>query len=261
MLDLVTPHLVTDRVSAPQSPNPPSMFLSSFIMFAMSRSPLNRPNSVARPRPVLTAPATVPVRRTPVWKRSLDLALTLPGLVALLPVFLLIAFAVRLSSPGPVFFVQTRIGRGGRPFGMIKFRSMYRDAEERRAALLVQSDRQGICFKSRNDPRVTSVGRILRRLSLDELPQLLNVVKGDMSLVGPRPALPQEVADYPVRAMGRLAVLPGITGPWQVSGRAEIGFDEMVEMDLDYARGTHFSADVTYLLRTFRAVLSGHGAY
>lgn len=206
------------------------------------------------PDPSLPAPV-------PAWKRLLDLALTLPGLVALAPLYLAIALAVGLSSPGPVFFVQTRIGRGGRPFGMIKFRSMYRDAEARRAALLTQSDRQGICFKSRNDPRVTPVGRILRRLSLDELPQLLNVIKGDMSLVGPRPALPEEVAAYPCHALGRLAVLPGITGPWQVSGRAEIGFDEMVEMDLDYARSPRLSADVTYLLRTFRAVISGRGAY
>ncbi len=203
----------------------------------------------------------VPVRPLPIWKRPLDLALTLPGLMTLVPLFLLIALAVRLTSPGPVFFVQTRIGRGGRPFGMIKFRSMYRDAAERRAALLELSDRQGICFKSRNDPRVTPVGRILRRLSLDELPQLLNVVTGDMSLVGPRPALPEEVAAYPARAMGRLAVLPGITGPWQVSGRAEIGFDQMVEMDLDYARKPRLLADLKLLLRTVRAVVSGHGAY
>ncbi|WP_310795041.1 sugar transferase [Neotabrizicola shimadae] len=222
-----------------------------------ARAP-HRAISVAQPAP---PSRSVSARPIPAWKRPLDLALTLPGLLALAPVFLLIALAVRLSSPGPVFFVQRRIGIGGRPFGMIKFRSMYRDAAERRAALLAQSDRAGICFKSRNDPRVTPVGRILRRLSLDELPQLLNVVAGQMSLVGPRPALPEEVAAYPERALGRLAVLPGITGPWQVSGRAEIGFDEMVELDLDYARNPRLTVDLRCLLQTFSAVISGRGAY
>ncbi len=208
------------------------------------------------PSPNVDAPLPVPG-----WKRLLDLSLTLPGLLALAPLFLAIALAVRLTSPGPVFFVQTRIGLGGRPFGMVKFRSMYRDAEARRAALLAQSDREGLCFKARNDPRITPVGRILRRLSLDELPQLFNVLAGQMSLVGPRPALPEEVAAYPARALGRLTVLPGITGPWQVSGRAEIGFDQMVEMDLAYARRPSLRADLTCLLRTFSAVVSGRGAY
>jgi lipopolysaccharide/colanic/teichoic acid biosynthesis glycosyltransferase len=208
------------------------------------------------PLPDAALPAPVPG-----WKRLLDLALTLPGLLALVPLFLAIALAVRLTSPGPVFFVQIRIGRGGRSFGMIKFRSMYRDAEARRTALLVQSDRPGLCFKARNDPRITPVGRLLRRLSLDELPQLLNVLAGQMSLVGPRPALPEEVAVYPARALGRLAVLPGITGPWQVSGRAEIGFDEMVEMDLAYARRPSLMADLSFLARTVSAVVSGRGAY
>ena len=234
-------------------------------MFATSFPSVNLPARAPHRLSVAVQPVSQPwavaAPRIPAWKRPLDLALTLPGLLVLAPVFLLIALAVRLSSPGPVFFVQTRIGRGGRPFGMIKFRSMYRDAAERRAALLAQSDREGICFKSRNDPRVTPVGRILRRLSLDELPQLLNVVAGQMSLVGPRPALPEEVAAYPVRALGRLAVLPGITGPWQVSGRAEIGFDEMVEMDLDYARAPRLATDLACLLRTFSAVVSGRGAY
>lgn len=207
------------------------------------------------------APIAVPAPRVPGWKRWLDLALTLPGLIAIAPLFLGIALAVWLSSPGPVFFVQTRIGRGGRPFGMIKFRSMYRDAEAQRAALLAQSDRPGLCFKARQDPRVTPVGRILRRLSLDELPQLLNVLAGEMSLVGPRPALPEEVAAYPARALGRLAVLPGITGPWQVSGRADIGFDAMIELDLAYARAPSLATDLDCLGRTFSAVLSGRGAY
>lgn len=227
-------------------------------MFAILRSPTAAVAATApqRPLPPLTA-----VRPVPLWKRPLDIALVLSGLLVIWPAFLLIALAVRLSSPGPVFFVQTRIGRGGTPFGMIKFRSMYADAEARRAALLADSDRKGICFKSRNDPRITPVGRLLRRLSLDELPQIFNVLRGDMSLVGPRPALPEEVRAYPAHAMERLSVLPGITGLWQVSGRAEIGFDDMVPMDVSYARDGRLVTDLTILARTFGAVLTGRGAY
>jgi lipopolysaccharide/colanic/teichoic acid biosynthesis glycosyltransferase len=178
-----------------------------------------------------------------------------------LPLFLLIAAAVRVSSPGPVFFVQTRIGLGGEPFRMMKFRSMYADAERRRAEVAALSDREGICLKLRNDPRITPVGRLLRRWSLDELPQLLNVLAGDMSLVGPRPALPEEVALYPPDAHRRHAVPPGITGLWQVSGRADIGFSDMIALDLDYARRASLRLDLHILLRTFRAVTDGRGAY
>lgn len=199
--------------------------------------------------------------RNPAWKRPLDLSLTLLGGAAIWPLLVLIALAVRMSSRGPVFFVQTRIGRDGVPFGMIKFRSMYADAEARRAGLLAQSDRAGLCFKSRHDPRITPVGRVLRRLSLDELPQIFNVLRGEMSLVGPRPALPEEVRAYPPRAFGRLSVLPGITGLWQVSGRAEVGFDEMVEMDLTYAADGRLSTDLAILTRTVGAVITGRGAY
>ena len=205
--------------------------------------------------------AFTPRRTHPFWKRPLDLTLTLAGLLVIWPVLLATALAVKLSSPGPVFFVQTRIGLNGERFGMIKFRSMYTDAEARRAALLAQSDRAGICFKSRHDPRITPVGRVLRRFSLDELPQIFNVLKGDMSLVGPRPALPEEVRAYPARAMGRLRVPPGITGLWQVSGRADIGFDEMITLDLAYAADDRLLTDLRILLRTFSAVISGKGAY
>lgn len=194
-------------------------------------------------------------------KRMLDLSLTLFGFVAILPFFALIALAVKATSPGPAFFVQTRIGKNGVPFGMIKFRSMYQDAEARRAALEATSDREGICFKSKDDPRITPLGRILRRLSLDELPQLINVLKGEMSLVGPRPALPQEVQAYPAPALERLAVLPGITGPWQVSGRADLSFDAMIALDIAYARDGRLTTDLSLLLRTVSAVVSGRGAY
>ncbi len=194
-------------------------------------------------------------------KRLFDLCTTLFALLALWPLIALVALAVRLTSPGPAFFVQTRIGRDGTRFGMVKFRSMYADAEVRRAALEAASDRDGLCFKMKDDPRITPLGRVLRRSSLDELPQLFNVLWGDMSLVGPRPALPQEVAAYPPQAMGRLAVLPGITGVWQVSGRAEVSFDAMVAMDLAYAQAHSVAGDLAILARTVGVVVTGRGAY
>jgi exopolysaccharide biosynthesis polyprenyl glycosylphosphotransferase len=200
-------------------------------------------------------------RRVPLWKRLFDITLSCMMLVAFWPLMLLIAVAVRLSSPGPVLFVQTRIGLGGKPFAMIKFRSMYADAERRRTEVAALSDREGICVKVRKDPRITPVGRFLRRTSLDEVPQLFNVLAGDMSLVGPRPALPEEVALYPPEAHRRHTVLPGITGLWQVSGRADIGFSEMIDLDLDYAQRSSVLLDLIILLRTVWAVTDGKGAY
>ena len=194
-------------------------------------------------------------------KRVFDLVLTLALLLVALPFMVLIGLAVALTSPGPVFFLQTRVGLGCRKFRMIKFRSMYRDAERRRAEVARLSDRDGLCLKIRQDPRITPVGRFLRRWSLDELPQLLNVLRGDMSLVGPRPALVEEVAAYPDHAHQRHLVPPGIAGVWQVSGRAEIGFDDMIALDLHYVRRASVKTDLAVLLRTFRAVLSGRGAY
>jgi exopolysaccharide biosynthesis WecB/TagA/CpsF family protein len=199
--------------------------------------------------------------RTATRKRVLDLTLTTLGLIPLLPVFATIALAIKLDSRGPVFFSQERVGKDGRTFRMLKFRSMVKDAGAMRAALLDSSDRDGICFKSRHDPRVTRVGRLLRRTSLDELPQILNVLMGQMSLVGPRPALPEETRAYPERALERLSVKPGLTGLWQVSGRADIGFDKMVDMDVAYARSRSVLLDLILIALTFRAVISGRGAY
>lgn len=196
-----------------------------------------------------------------VARKTLDVTVAASAIVALAPVFLCTAIAIKAESKGPVFFKQTRIGKDGKPFSMYKFRSMVTDAEKRRAAILATSDRQGICFKSRTDPRITRVGRIIRRLSIDELPQVLNVLQGDMSIVGPRPALPSEVAAYPTRAYGRLAVKPGITGVWQVSGRAEIGFDQMIDMDLAYAASRTLLLDIILIAMTFRAVITGRGAH
>ncbi len=207
------------------------------------------------------APYVHATPRVPRWKRTLDVSVAGSLILGLWPLLLLIAAAVRLSSPGPVLFVQTRIGLGGEPFRMLKFRSMYADAERRRAEVAALSDREGLCLKVRKDPRITPVGRVLRRLSLDELPQILNVLAGDMSLVGPRPALPEEVAAYPAHAHRRLAVLPGITGLWQVSGRADIGFDGMIDLDLDYAQRASLALDLSILVRTVGAVAGGRGAY
>lgn len=194
-------------------------------------------------------------------KRLLDMCLASVGLIALTPFFLLIALAIKLESPGPVFFSQRRVGQGGNRFRMWKFRSMFIDAEARRAALLAQSDRDGSHFKMKIDPRVTRVGRIIRRASIDELPQLLNVLMGTMSIVGPRPNLENEVAKYKIHEFGRLDSKPGITCIWQVSGRAEVPWEKQVEMDLDYVFYPSISSDIGLILRTLPAILSGKGAY
>jgi exopolysaccharide biosynthesis WecB/TagA/CpsF family protein len=196
-----------------------------------------------------------------VRKRSLDIVLSSVALLVLTPLLLLICAAIRAESAGPALFRQQRTGRNGRVFTLYKFRSMYSDAEARRASLLASSDRAGICFKSRSDPRVTRIGKILRRYSLDELPQLLNILAGDMSVVGPRPALTEEVAAYSPHARQRLSARPGLTGIWQVSGRADIDFDRMVEMDISYARSRSILLDMILIGATFRAVATGKGAY
>jgi exopolysaccharide biosynthesis WecB/TagA/CpsF family protein len=194
-------------------------------------------------------------------RRILDLCVAGGALVALAPLVALIGLAIKCESKGPVLFTQIRVGKNGVPFKIYKFRSMYADAEKRRAAILNSSERKGICFKSRNDPRVTRVGKILRRFSLDELPQILNVWKGDMAIVGPRPSLPQEVSQFSEKALARQAAMPGLSGIWQVSGRAEIDFDRMINMDLAYARTKTVFSDLVIISLTFRALLTGRGAY
>ena len=194
-------------------------------------------------------------------KRCVDAVVAALALAMLAPLFLLAMLAIKLEDRGPVFFRQMRIGENGRPFAMLKLRSMYVDAEARRAALVSQSDRTGICFKIARDPRITRVGRILRRFSIDELPQLINVLRGDMSLVGPRPALASEVAAYRPNAYRRLRGKPGLTCIWQVSGRADIPFDRQLTMDVAYLRRRSLMADLALLARTVPAVLGGRGAY
>ena len=205
--------------------------------------------------------------RLTVWgsyklKRAVDVVASGLGMVLLSPLFVGIALAVRLTSPGPAFFSQVRVGRFGRHFKFYKFRSMYVDAEARKAALMAQNEsKDGVIFKMKNDPRVTPVGRILRRTSLDELPQLFNVFIGDMSLVGPRPPVPSEVREYTLEDRKRLNVKPGITCIWQISGRSDIPFAQQVSLDKDYIRSQGFFSDLCILLKTIPAILTGKGAY
>lgn len=177
------------------------------------------------------------------------------------PLFVAIALAVRLTSSGPAFYRQTRVGVEGRTFTMVKFRSMLADADAQRQALVGLSDGNGVLFKMRADPRITRVGAFLRRFSLDELPQLINVVRGDMSLVGPRPPLPEEVEGYSDDAVRRLKVKPGVTGLWQVSGRSDLSWEESLRLDLRYTDNWSLALDLSILWRTLRAVTKGSGAY
>ncbi|GLX98804.1 sugar transferase [Herbidospora sp. NBRC 101105] len=181
------------------------------------------------------------------------------GLLLVSPLFLLIAVAVRVTSPGPAFFRQTRVGKDGRTFTIVKFRTMGVDAESRKVELA--SDIDGVLFKIKHDPRVTRVGAFLRRHSLDELPQLVNVVKGDMSLVGPRPPLPEEVARYGDDVRRRLLVRPGMTGLWQVSGRSDLSWEEAVRLDLRYMENWSLTLDLQIMWKTWSAVARGSGAY
>ncbi len=212
----------------------------------------------------LTALSFAPVHHDPFQlavKRAIDIAGSIALLLLCAPLLGLAALAIRLSSPGPVLFRQLRCGLHGRRFEMLKLRTMVPDAERRLAELLDQNEMQGPVFKLRDDPRVTRVGRILRRTSIDELPQLVNVLRGDMSLVGPRPPVPGEVSLYAISERRRLSMRPGITCTWQVSGRNLIrDFEEWVELDLDYIDNWSLSRDVELLLRTIPAVLRGTGA-
>jgi lipopolysaccharide/colanic/teichoic acid biosynthesis glycosyltransferase len=192
-------------------------------------------------------------------KRAMDLVGAVAMILVLSPILIIAAAAVAFTSPGPILYRQRRVGRDGKPFTMLKFRSMYERAHEERDPGL--NEVTGPVFKIRDDPRVTGVGRVLRRLSVDELPQLFNVVRGDMSLVGPRPALPEECAHYTEREMGRLLVKPGLTCRWQVSGRSDVTFERWVDMDLEYIETWSLRQDVALMLKTVPAVISGRGAY
>lgn len=196
-----------------------------------------------------------------VLKRTIDIVFSSLGLLILSPLLLVIAVVIKLDSPGPILFRQTRVGKGGREFEMFKFRSMYIDAENRKAELEKYNEAKGPLFKIREDPRRTRFGRFLRRTSLDEFPQLYNVLSGDMSLVGPRPPLPHEVSKYQPWHRRRLEVSPGITGLPQVSGRSHLTFDEMAFLDLYYIQNWSPAMDIMILLRTIPQVLFGDGAF
>ena len=194
-------------------------------------------------------------------RRFLDVVVSGSVLLLLLPFLAMIALLIRLDSPGPVLFIQKRVGRHGREFPVFKFRSMYSDAEQRLEGLLGANERTGPVFKMRRDPRVTRVGRVLRRCSLDEVPQILNILRGEMSLVGPRPALPREVALYTPEQCHRLDAVPGLTGLWQVSGRANLSFEQSMALDLEYINRQSLWLNLVILARTVPAVLTGRGAY
>lgn len=194
-------------------------------------------------------------------KRALDLVVASCALLISLPVMAVAAILIKLDSPGPVLFRQSRLGEDGRPFEMLKLRSMTQDAGELLAAVAAGNEVTGPVFKIRSDPRITRVGRFLRKSSLDELPQLWHVLTGEMSLVGPRPPIPEEVARYEPWQRERLAGKPGLTCTWQVSGRSDIPFDRWVQMDIDYLRHRTFLLDLKILLQTIPAVLTGRGAY
>ncbi len=202
------------------------------------------------------------VRSAYLLKRALDILLAGPLFILLLPIFGLLVVAIRLESPGPALFKQTRVGRWGQIFTMYKFRSMYMDAEARKAELQDENEMSGgVTFKMQRDPRITRIGRFIRKASIDELPQLWNVIKGDMSLVGPRPPVPAEVDEYSLSDRRRLEVTPGITCIWQVSGRSDIPFPQQVELDVRYIESQSLLTDLKLLWQTVPAVLFGRGAY
>jgi lipopolysaccharide/colanic/teichoic acid biosynthesis glycosyltransferase len=196
-------------------------------------------------------------------KRSLDIVVALGALLCLTPLFALVAMLIKLTDGGPAIFWQVRVGKWGKPFAFPKFRSMVVDAEARRIKLAQanQHGSGGITFKMKHDPRITWIGRIIRKTSIDELPQLWCVLKGEMSLVGPRPALVSEVANYSLENRRRLDITPGLTCTWQVSGRSEIPFEEQCRLDVEYIEQQSTRADIKLLLKTIPAVISGKGAY
>ena len=194
-------------------------------------------------------------------KRGIDIIGSLFGLILLSPVFALTALAIKIEDRGPVFFASDRAGKWGKRFKMFKFRSMILEADQLKDDLLDQNETGGVIFKMKHDPRITRVGRLIRKLSIDELPQLYNVLKGDMSLVGPRPHPPKEVELYTLTDRRRLDATPGLTCFWQVSGRSDINFETQVRLDVQYIESQSLWGDLKLLLKTIPAVLTGRGAY
>jgi lipopolysaccharide/colanic/teichoic acid biosynthesis glycosyltransferase len=227
--------------------------------------PGTRPGAPPPGRTEERVPGVVPAPATGFYlrfgKRWFDIAASGLGMILLSPVFLLLALAIKIDSPGPILYRSRRVGEGGRFFAFLKFRSMVRDAEARRGEVAHLNEVDGPVFKISRDPRITRVGAFLRRTSLDELPQLWNILNGDMSVVGPRPPIPGEVRHYEPWQLNRLGVRPGLTCLWQVSGRSEVGFDEWMRMDMEYIERRSLGLDLSIILRTVPAVLGGKGAY
>lgn len=197
-----------------------------------------------------------------VSKRIIDIVCATIGLILLSPLFLIVAILIKLEDKnGPVIFKQIRVGKDGKEFYMYKFRSMVANAEELKAQLMEKNEATGPVFKMKNDPRVTKVGKFIRKTSIDELPQLFNVLKGEMSLVGPRPPLPDEVAKYTTYEMQRLSVIPGLTCYWQVSGRSNLGFDQWIELDLKYIHDRNLLIDLKLILKTILVLFGSKNAY
>lgn len=217
-----------------------------------------RPSQERRPVGDLSQAFLLPLPR---WKRCMDVILAALLLVVAIPVSILTAIAIKLTSPGPILFKQLRVGRAGRTFTFYKFRTMCVDAEASKGDLLHRNEQEGPVFKMANDPRVTPIGTFLRRSSIDEIPQLWNVLRGDMALVGPRPPTPEEVSKYETWQLQRLNLTGGLTGSWQVSGRSLVGFVDWVRMDIRYARERGFWHDLVLLAKTPWAVLSRRGAF
>ena len=195
-------------------------------------------------------------------KRAIDIICSLLGLIILIPVFLIIIMLIKLENrSAPALFKQIRVGKDGKQFYMYKFRSMVADAEKLKVSLLHKNEATGPVFKMKEDPRVTNVGRFIRKTSIDELPQLVNVLKGEMSLVGPRPPLPDEVEKYTNYESQRLSVIPGLTCYWQVSGRSNVGFEQWIEMDLKYIRERNFFVDCKLIIKTIFVLFGSKDAY
>ena len=213
----------------------------------------------------LESEAAPPVPHMSAWqtavKRLADFLFSLTAVIVLAPLGLIVAAAIKLDSKGPVFFKQLRVGRNGSLFTIYKFRSMHENADQMKQELEELNEAEGPVFKIKRDPRITRVGAFIRRTSLDELPQFLNVLKGDMSLVGPRPALPKEVDKYTDYQRGRLVVVPGLTCLWQIQGRSSLSFERWVELDLEYISRQSLWLDLVIILKTIPAVLKGTGAY
>lgn len=220
-------------------------------------------SAASRPLTMGTVPPRVETKRVPYAfaKRTFDIVCASTLLLIIAPLMAVLALLVKLTSKGPAFYRSTRVGLGGRHFRFLKFRSMYVDADARLADLVAHNEKDGPIFKMKNDPRVTPVGRFIRKYSLDELPQLIHVFVGEMSMVGPRPPVPGEVEHYDATCLERLSVKPGISCYWQIMGRSNLTFEEWMELDQRYLREMSFWTDVVILMKTPAAVFRGRGAY